>query len=101
MILTTLRRWGDMWRVRRFWKSRLAMFVASVGAFVWIWFGGADLTNRTDKYVFMVAVVVPTVVNLVFWQSDAHAERERKARLRHRTGEPLPKYDVYTGERLR
>jgi hypothetical protein len=88
MVLRKLRVWGDMWRVRRFWKLRLAMSVVALGVVVWIW--GADLSNRTNFYVFLAAVWVPILTNLAFSRSDARRERERTA----------PKFDVYTGERL-
>jgi hypothetical protein len=83
MVLRTIRRWGEMWRVRRFWRLRLAMSVVLLGVFAWMWFGDFDLSNRLDFYVFVVALSVPTVFNLVFWRSDAQAERDRKDRLRH------------------
>jgi hypothetical protein len=85
--------WGDMWRVRPFWKLRLAMSVVGLGVLVWIW--GADLSNRTNFYVFVAAVWVPILVNLAFWRSDARMERARKAR--QALALP-PRFDMYTGE---
>jgi hypothetical protein len=88
MVLRKLRVWGDVWRVRRFWRLRLAMSLVALGVVVWIW--GADLSDRTNFNVFLAAVWVPILVNLAFSRSDAGRERERTA----------PKFDVYTGEPL-
>jgi hypothetical protein len=88
MVLRKLRVWGDMWRVRRFWKLRLAVSVVALGVVVWMC--GADLSSRNNFYVFLAAVWVPTLVNLALSRSDAGRERERTA----------PKFDVYTGESL-
>jgi hypothetical protein len=93
MVLRKLRVWGDMWRVRPFWKLRLAMSVVGLGVLVWIW--GADLSNRTNFYVFVAAVWVPILLNLAFWRSDARMERARKAR--QALALP-PRFDMYTGE---
>ena len=91
MVLRELRLWRDTWRVRRFWKLRLAMSVVALGVVVWTW--GAGLSNRTDFYVFVAAVSVPILTDLAFRRSDQRAERARKARLA-----PPPRFDMYTGE---
>jgi hypothetical protein len=88
MVLRQLRLWADMWRVRQFWKLRLALSALALAALVWTY--SAGLTNRTAFYVFMAAVLLPIVVDLAFSRSDARRERQRTA----------PKFDVYTGEPL-
>ena len=93
MVVRELRRWRDTWRVRRFWKLRLAMSAVELGVLAWIW--GADLSNLTNFYVFVAAVWVPILTNLAFWRSDERAERARKARLA-----PPPRFDMYTGAPL-
>jgi hypothetical protein len=93
MVLRKLGLWGDMWRVRRFWKLRLAMHAISVAVLAWLWLWDAGPFDRTDFYVLMVAVWVPILTNFAFWRSDQRAERARKARLA-----PPPRFDVYTGE---
>lgn len=69
------------------------MSAVELGVLAWIWFGGADLSNRTNFYVFVAAVSAPILTNLAFWRSDERAERARKARLA-----PPPRFDMYTGE---
>ncbi len=91
MVLRELRLWRDTWRVRRFWKLRLAMSVVALGVVVWTW--GAGLSNRIDFYVFVAAVSAPILTDLAFRRSDQRAERARKARLA-----PPPRFDMYTGE---
>jgi hypothetical protein len=91
MVLKELRLWRDTWRGRRFWKLRLAMSAVALGVVVWTW--GADLSNRTDFYVFVAAVSAPILTDLAFRRSDQRAERARKARLA-----PPPRFDMYTGE---
>ena len=93
MVLRELRLWRDTWRVRRFWKLRLAMSVVALGVVVWTW--GAGLSNRTEFYVFVAAVSAPILTDLAFRRSDQRAERARKARLA-----PPPRFDMYTGERI-
>ena len=91
MVLRQLRLWLDMWRVRRFWKLRLAMSAVELGLLAWIW--GAGLSNRTTFYVFVAAVWVPILTDFAFSRSDVRMERARKARLA-----PPPRFDMYTGE---
>ena len=83
MVLRTLRLYRDMWRVRKFWQLRLAIYAIALAVIVWMQSDGADLANRTHFYLFVAAVGVPCLIELAFWRSDAQAERDRKARLLH------------------
>jgi len=59
----------------RFWKIRLALLLVSFAVVAWYWTGGGAF------WLFAVALALPIMVDLAFMQSDARAERERKARL--------------------
>ena len=72
-----------MWRVRQFWRLRLAIWAISVAVMGWLWLRDPGPFDRTDFYVLMVAVWVPVLLNLAFWRSDARTERDCKARLSH------------------
>jgi len=47
----------------------------SFAVVAWYWTGGGAF------WLFAVALALPIMVDLAFMQSDARAERERKARL--------------------
>ena len=78
-----LRRWLDKWRVRKYWKLRLAGPPLALAIVSWWYWVGGSLA------VFAAAILITLTIDLPFRRSDQYAERIREAREARRARTPV------------
>jgi hypothetical protein len=82
-VIRVLRRWLDKWRVRKYWKLRLAGPPLALAIVSWWYWVGGSLA------VFAAAILITLMIDLPFRRSDQYAERIRKAREARRARTPV------------